>query len=363
MSRRFPIEPSQVTAEWIDAQLRTCGAITTANVTSIESEPLGEGVGMMALLSRITVNYDQPEAGAPATVVAKFAIQNENRVVGMAFRVYEREALFLRDLAAHSGVPLPAVYAVEIDLASGDNVILMEDIGDYRMGDQVEGCDLETAKIVLDAIAPVHAAFWQNVDQPILSFVPHVDGEMQTEAMSAGPAAGWDPCVERFPDTMTPLVRAHRDKFLSSTRELHARMGRLPQTLCHGDCRLDNMMFAKEPGHHPVIVLDWQGVIISSGLQDVGYLLTQNLSVENRRKGERDLVAHYHSRLVEHGVTGYTLEQCWEDYRLAALYLFVYALVIGGTLDPSNDRGRAFMSSLLTRATATIEDLDLFSLL
>ena len=62
-------------------------------------------------------------------------------------------------------------------------------------------------------------------------------------------------------------------------------------------------------------------------------------------------------------MTGYTVEQLWDDYRLAALYLFVYAVVIGGTLDPSNERGLAFMTKLMERATATIDDLDLLSLL
>ena len=110
-------------------------------------------------------------------------------------------------------------------------------------------------------------------------------------------------------------------------------------------------------------VLDWQGLLVSTGLQDVAYLLTQNLDPELRRKNERELVKHYHSELVKNGVKGYSYEQCWNDYRTAALYLFVYALVISGTLDPSTDRGRAFMSALMTRAVRTVEELGLFAML
>jgi aminoglycoside phosphotransferase (APT) family kinase protein len=360
----YPITPSELTPTWLTERLRAAGVITSASVTAHALSPLGEGVGMMALLSRVNLTYDAAEAGAPATVVAKFAAQNEaNRAVSMAFRIYEREALFLRDLAGRSGVPVPAVYAVEFDAASGDFVIIMEDVGGYRMGDQVVGCGPEEAKVILDAIAPLHASFWGKVDDPSLAFVPRVNGDMQRNAMSDACTAGWDECIARFPGAMTPRVRAAKERFLASTGDLHDRMGSRPQTVVHGDVRLDNMMFGTGAGQHPVVVLDWQGTLISAAVQDLGYLFTQNLTTEMRRLHEHDLLAYYHRLITDGGVRDYSLEELWDDYRLAALYLFIYAVVIGGTLDPANDRGLAFMNSLMQRATATIEDLDLLSLL
>ncbi|MFM7746193.1 MAG: hypothetical protein ACKO8T_11130 [Actinomycetota bacterium] len=45
------------------------------------------------------------------------------------------------------------------------------------------------------------------------------------------------------------------------------------------------------------------------------------------------------------------------------LYLWVYVAVIAGTLDPSNERGKAFMSAMVSRSSAAIRDLNLISLL
>jgi hypothetical protein len=45
------------------------------------------------------------------------------------------------------------------------------------------------------------------------------------------------------------------------------------------------------------------------------------------------------------------------------LYLWVYVAVIAGTLDPSNERGKAFMTAMVTRSSAAIDDLNLMSLL
>jgi hypothetical protein len=62
-------------------------------------------------------------------------------------------------------------------------------------------------------------------------------------------------------------------------------------------------------------------------------------------------------------VKGYTADQAWDDYKRAVLYLWVYVAVISGTLDPSNERGKAFMSAMVSRSNAAIRDLNLMSLL
>jgi aminoglycoside/choline kinase family phosphotransferase len=364
MSRSFPNTPTDLTDSWLTDTLRANGAIREARVTAHELQPIGEGVGMMALLSRIVLTYDKAEAGAPASLIGKFPTQVEqNRAVADHFRVYEREALFLRDVAPQTTASVPAVYGVDIELPSGEFVLLMEDLGAYRTGDQVEGCGPDEAKTVLDALVPVHAAFWASVDRPELSFAPRIDGEMQRVGMSGMCASGWDVFIERFGQHVPAVIQEARERYTGAAEELHYRMGRVPQTLVHGDLRLDNIMFGTEPGHRSAVVLDWQGVIVSAAVQDVAYLLTQNLTIENRRAHEDALLHYYHGRLVELGVADYPFDRFAADYRLAALYLFVYAVVIGGTLDPSNERGMAFMAQLIDRACSAIVDHDLLALL
>ena len=63
------------------------------------------------------------------------------------------------------------------------------------------------------------------------------------------------------------------------------------------------------------------------------------------------------------GVRDYTVEQAWEDYRRAILYVWTVVVVIAGTLDSSNERGRAWMTHMVERAVAAIDDLDLLALL
>lgn len=75
-----------------------------------------------------------------------------------------------------------------------------------------------------------------------------------------------------------------------------------------------------------------------------------------RRAHERDLVARWHRTLVENGVKNYSPEQAWEDYRRSVLALWTLVVVIAGTLDVSNDRERAWMTEMIRRSAATIEE-------
>ena len=79
-------------------------------------------------------------------------------------------------------------------------------------------------------------------------------------------------------------------------------------------------------------------------------------------RGGEDLVAFYHSELASRGID-YSLERCRERYRVCALYLLCYAVVIAGTLDLANERGAALGRTLLRNGLQALDEMDAFSLL
>jgi hypothetical protein len=52
---------------------------------------------------------------------------------------------------------------------------------------------------------------------------------------------------------------------------------------------------------------------------DVAGLLGANLSVEQRREHEMQLLRSYYATLLDRGVQGYSFEQCLTDYRISLL--------------------------------------------
>ncbi|MFM2070850.1 MAG: hypothetical protein RLZZ623_1113 [Actinomycetota bacterium] len=361
----YPTQPVELTEAWLTDVLRASGSLDdTTSVASFSTEPVGEGVGMLGVLVRVNLSYDRATAGAPASIIAKFpTLVAGNRAVAMHFRLYEREIRFYLDIEPQVEVSAPKCFAGEIDPSTGDAVLLLEDLGAYTMGDQVAGCTADEAITILDAVVGLHARFWgKTVGDPLLASVPAVDDAFQIDGIAGGTAAGWDPCMAMFADIIPDEIKAAKDRFVPAVPDLHRRMGQRQQTVIHGDVRLDNMMFGTQPGQRDVVLLDWS-LITTCGLHDVAYLVTQNVTTDERRAHESRIIEHYHGRLVELGVQNYSLEQCWDDYRLSALQLYAYAIVIAGTLDPSNERGAAFMRQLVSRASAAVMDHNLLSLL
>ncbi len=229
---------------------------------------------------------------------------------------------------------IPGCYEAEIELPGGDFVLLLEDLVGYRQGDQAAGCGVKDVELGIDVMARLHAAWWDAADHPELAWVPTVNGELHRGGMVPAAEASWAPFVAGFGHLVAPEILDAAPRYLAALPDLHARMAQGPQTLIHGDFRLDNLLFGTKPDHHALVLIDWQGVIVSKGAHDLGYLLSQNLVTDARRTHERELVQRYADCLRAAGVQGYSAEQAWDDYRLASLWLFEYAIIIGGFARP-----------------------------
>jgi Ecdysteroid kinase-like family len=360
----YPTQPGELTTEWLTATLEAAGVLHGAKVIGLSTSPVGEGIGMLGILARVDMTFDGPVPDAPQTIIAKFpSAVPGNRVIGMTYRLYEREVNFYTRVTKEvEGLAAPRCYGGQYDPETGDSFLLLEDLGAYRTGDQVAGCTAAEAMTILDAVIPLHAKYWDRIDDPLMEGVTKVDDPYQIDGIAGGSAVGWDPCVQMFPEAMPEEIRAVKDRFLAAVPELHHMVGRLVQTIIHGDLRLDNTMFGDSPDLRPVVLLDWT-LTKTSGLHDVAYLVSQNVDLEDRRAHEEAIIAHYHGGLVAHGVKDYSLEQCWSDYQLVVLHLFAYAVLIAGTLDPSNDRGAAFMRQMLHRSSSAVMDHKLLSLI
>jgi len=101
-------------------------------------------------------------------------------------------------------------------------------------------------------------------------------------------------------------------------------------------------------------------VCTSAPEHDVAYFITQSLSPAVRE--QEDLVGYYYQQLVAQGID-YTEADCRQRFRVCALYLVCYAVVISGTLDLGNERGQALGRAIMGNTFSALESLDAFSLL
>ena len=355
-----PRHLSDVTAGWLTTCLNAKGV--QAVVGSVTPRQIGEGVGQMATLHRLELSYSS--GSGPATLVVKFpGTMEANLAIAKQMGLFRREVEFYRVAAPRTTMTLPAVYAAELD-DDGQFVLLMEDLGRMTTGDQVVGISPEAAGHAVDELVRLHVPFWGKVDTPEFEFAPRVDAAGQADVMEAIAKACWDTMSTVHVGAAPPEMEAVRNRFLDAIPAMHRWLGSNPITLIHSDYRLDNLMIGNAPDQPPVVALDWQGAMRSMGIEDVAFLLSQSIPAELRGGCERELVERYRQGLVAAGVNYYpTAESAWHDYRKCVLYLWMYAVIISGALDTSNERARAVMRAIVTRSAAAVAELDCLSLL
>jgi hypothetical protein len=254
------------------------------------------------------------------------------------------------------------VYVSEID-GSDAFVLMLEDMGHYRLGDQIEGCPLADAELCMKELGELHATFWDDVDRPELEFLPYHYPSHHSDGLRQGAAAGWDPMLAVFGQVVPEPIAAIKDRFLAAIPRMQAWIATPPLTVVHGDFRMDNLFFGRTPDDAPMAAVDWQGALRAKGIQDIGYLLGGSIEIDVRRAHERDLIATWVDTLRHRGVKDYSVDQAWHDYVRSILYQWTVTVVIAGTLDPSNERGRAWMTRMVERHATAMVDHDVISLL
>jgi len=355
----IPAGPEALSTEWLTDALRSTGIIKTAKVASFETEVIGEGSGFIGQLARVKLHYDAAEAGAPASLIAKFpAAGVAGREIGNLFDFYRREIKFYEEIAHEIELSTPRRYYSASNLDTGEHILLLEDMHPARVGDHAEGCTLEEAELAIRNIAKFHATWWESPRlEEIADWMPMIDAPVHQSAQNSYQQA-WAPFIENFGDRMTPAMRKTAEEIAQRVIKLQSSIADRPHTIVHGDYRTDNLFFETAAGGAPFSVADWQIACRGRGIFDVAYLLCGGLDAELRAANEERLVRLYHDTLAENGVRGYGFEQCWTEYRRMSLYVLVYVVISLGTLDFANERGLKLFDAWLRRATAAIEHLD-----
>lgn len=327
----------------------------------MDVEPVGVGFGVMSLLFRLTPTYDEPGAG-PDTVIVKLApLHEETRQVARGYDFYRREVEVYRRLGDGIGLRRPRLFFADHDEASDDFVVVMEDLAGHRVCDQLAGCSLEDATLAVTRLAEHHARWWNDPRLKELDFTPSTADPPYPQYNERQTAEAWPPCREKVGHLIPTELVWLGDHFPEIGPRIMEAVDDHPWTLIHGDFRLDNLFFHDDPAG-TLTAVDWQISFRAAATSDLGYFMSQSLTVEDRRSHEREILDTYHSTLATNGVTDYPEDELWDDYRRLVLFCFTYPMSAAGQLDLSNERAAALVGSMMERSVAAILDLDALEL-
>jgi hypothetical protein len=358
MTSALPTTTSEITAEWMTDALRGSGVIGEGvTVNSVLVDAGAVGVGSMGEVATVGVVYDGDAGGAPTSLIAKFPTSSPDiRAMMQPTRIYEREHRFYRELADESPVRTPRIFHITCTVApeahDEEYLLLIEDLGRLTLGDQVAGVTPEQARAALVGLAAHHARFWNGVGLENADFIPVINGPLN-QAGSAIYEASLPGFMAAFGDVIKPELQDFVDNYAAMRPQILDDLAAMPHTLVHFDFRADNLFFDHDGS---IVVIDWQAISQGGGVADVGYFLSQNLSTEDRRAHETDLLRAYHDALVANGVPDYAFDRFVEDYRVGISCGWMIPVLAVGSLDFTSERAVTLWTAVVERTQNALLD-------
>ena len=328
--------PEAITSEWLSTVLGD--DVRIAGTTRI-------GDGLVGMNLRLAL--DRPAASAlPPTLVAKLPSPDPtSRAAALALRTYEREVKFYAEIVPTVDIRVDQCFHGEWHEAECDFVLLLEDLAPAEPGDQLVGCTTERARVAVVELARLHGPRWGD---PTLADVEFL--QRSTADQSAQLQALWGMFVPGFLQTFGPYLDAEGVGLVErfGVALPHWVAGRtLPDTVTHGDYRLDNLMFASSAGGYPVAAVDWQTPGHGPASGDVSYFLGAGPLPHDRRVIERQLVEEYCTALADYGVA-VDGDEFWTQYCRDA-YSGIIMSVVASQVVGKSERSEAMFAAMATR--------------
>lgn len=351
---QVPETIGEITPAWLSGALAE-GGLSGATVSEVEATRIGEGVGFMGALHRLTISYDAAPEGAPSSLIAKMPTDDPGgRTMGSMLRLYEKESGFYRHLAADCPAPVARCAYNGVDADAQRWCLLLEDLADHTPGDQLRCLDLDETIERIDLMARIHAA-WSDGRADRHTWLPRLDDPSSAGMVAMFPDA-YPITMDRYGHVIPDSMKDWGPRFAPTAMEWVTDFATQPGTIVHGDFRTDNFMIGPDGTS---VLVDWQLASRCPGAYDLYYFLAMCPDPDLRDAALDDLIDRYLDQLAANGATPPDRDTLVHQMRGLGLWFSVLGIVTFSMVDPANERGTELFLSMWARGIQLAERIDL----
>lgn len=349
----LPTEQEKITRELLELALS--GAYPGARLADFRIEDAHHGFSTV-LRVHLTPAADNAARDLPASVMLKggFEVFSRQRGADFTYRSLEMEYRAYGMLPA-LGLNMPKVFHSQLDPDNAQMVMLMEDLTLRNVRFQ-RGLSPNNAPQVarrLTALADLHARTWgspeledrgryagleRNGAQMFLDYLEHGGFTDEEFYSKFAPLPRIQACPAKFADY---------DWLKRYVAYCAAMSAALPNCVIHGDTHLGNLYEEVDgtPGFFDPLARQ------EPGISEATYHICNALDPMERRRHDRDLVAHYRNELIKRGVA---VPSFWEMMHQYTTFLSLNLITF--FVNPTHYQTEAFNTAHAVRAAMAILD-------
>ena len=350
----LPTSKEDLTPEWFTSILRLA---KDSHVESVDLRPLGEQDSVSGYIYRARLSYRNKTQGTPESVVVKLP-QPRNLRTPWLLEAYRNEVMFYRSIAPTVGIPVPCHIYSDIEAETGDYVLVIEDFPDSTNVRDKTGATLEQAYILIENIARLHAGHWQDPKLLEYNWL-----ESPNEDRINLFASQITKCLPLFLSRFSQYIQSDEMEVFKALPKHYGVVVkplwfRAPLTLIHNDFSMKNILILDRPSF---VLVDWAMVGRGPGVRDLSFFIQTSIPPVIRSEYEIAFLEHYWSRLRYEGVSDYSFERMFDDYRRSVIIDMARTVAFGGR-EFFRSMYKAITIQNLCGRTGSARELNLISL-
>ena len=338
--------------------LTKSGVLSAGEVSSFEAKT---GGGNWSKNAQLVLDYSENARGERPK---KLFLKMVNTDLGDGDYFLPSEVTYYtRDYVSLPNAPLVRCFAAADDHQQQRYYLLLEDLSDTHKPAYDVRPTLEYGLTIAEGLAMMHAHWWGEDRLGTINTQFH-DADHLKEFVAVG-EEGIEHVNAVFADRLKSNWPALIDEIFEKLPAVLSQRGRETRnfTLIHGDPNPSNIL-VPHTGVSPLYFIDQQPVDFSvtvwSGLYDLAYVMALYWPTILRRELETPVLRHYHNKLIERGVDGYSWDDLWHDYRLATAIMVPMAVEY--MCDGGHPDWNEFRFGLVQRTLTAFEDLNGYDL-
>ncbi|MHA1907279.1 MAG: phosphotransferase [Candidatus Thorarchaeota archaeon] len=319
---RIITDAEELTPEWLTDIFRNNGLLSQGKVAEIVNRTSLRG---STYSLELKFSDDTQRDQLSSSIVVKPILSDD-------WFLKTREAKFYSSVPKiASGMPIPSCFDSAYSEKTGNSHIILDNFSETHAQYSGHPPSKQFFQTAIDSLAEIHASWWNHKELGELS--NHSFNYYPMQLFKEEENLKWVSEQKRFLEFLNGKISEERRELLETVFSsfpavAFERFKKGNLTLVHNDAHTFNFYFPKDnpSPNSKALLFDWECWGTGIGCQDLVYMIGFWEYPDYRRLIEKDLVKHYHDVLSRYGITDYSWEECWYDYRLCAL-LNVFRIV------------------------------------
>lgn len=227
---------------------------------------------------------------------------------------------FYKNLHKNNELPIIKCHDAYIFDYKKHFLLMLDDISDeYNSASDINRNDMGNWLKAAESVAKFHSFFWNGANSKELKSL-HGDTETMEEKITKyhNALTKFLPYASEYYDKeiLDIYPSALEDVILFGRKSIIRMEQNNNISVIHGDSHIFNFMFPKDSMQKPLIV-DFQFWRMGIATVDIMNLTRVAFPFMNEPERHLEVLKHYHTSLLNYGVTNYSFDECLYDYYLS----------------------------------------------